>query len=275
MNVFDLEAKIGLDSEPLERGLKAAGKTVADFSKSIDPDLEQEISLISDDFTKGIVNAGKTVTEFGEIAESDLQTAIGLDTNAFDKGMANAERTMNKHRSDVVKLGQTYETESSRMSSSMERAQSDIDESQTEIANTSKTQASKFSENWENAVKGVEASSEKLKDLLCTVGKVTAAATGAAAAGITAVLKQSVSAYSDYEQLVGGTELMFGEAFDFVMEKSSKAYSAVQLSQNEYLQQVNGFATGLKAALGGDEQAAAELADRIITAEADIVAATG
>ncbi len=47
------------------------------------------------------------------------------------------------------------------------------------------------------------------------------------------------------------------------------------MSANDYLTQVNGFATGLKTALGGNEQAAAELADKIITAEADIVAATG
>lgn len=49
----------------------------------------------------------------------------------------------------------------------------------------------------------------------------------------------------------------------------------MQMSQNEYLQQVNGFAVGLKKALGDDEEAAAMLADRIVTAEADIVAATG
>lgn len=47
------------------------------------------------------------------------------------------------------------------------------------------------------------------------------------------------------------------------------------MSQNDYLQQVNGFATGLKTALGGNVQAAAELADKVITAEADVVAATG
>lgn len=68
---------------------------------------------------------------------------------------------------------------------------------------------------------------------------------------------------------------MFGKAYDTVAEKAKNAYATVQMSQNEYLKQVNGFATGLKTALGGNEQAAAELADRIVTAEADIIAATG
>lgn len=117
--------------------------------------------------------------------------------------------------------------------------------------------------------------SSKLGSGLATAAKIGTAAVGVAAAGITALTKTAVNNYAEYEQLVGGAELLFGDAFDFVQEKASEAYKNVQMSQSEYLQQVNGFATGLKTALGGNSQAAAELADRIITAEADIVAATG
>lgn len=124
--------------------------------------------------------------------------------------------------------------------------------------------------------------SKKLSDIsgklgkgLKTASEIGVAAVGVAAAGITALTTAAVNNYSEYEQLVGGAELLFGNAFSFVQKKSSEAYKSVQMSQNEYLQQVNGFATGLKTALEGNELAAAELADRIITAEADIVAATG
>lgn len=95
-------------------------------------------------------------------------------------------------------------------------------------------------------------------------------------AGIVAdVGKAAYTSYARYEQLAGGAQLMFGDAYDFVAEKARNAYKSVQMSQNDYLQQVNGFATGLKTALGGNVQAAAELADKVITAEADVVAATG
>lgn len=120
-----------------------------------------------------------------------------------------------------------------------------------------------------------EHAKRKGSELLKAVGKIGAAAVAAGSTAVLAVGKQALSAFADYEQLAGGAELMFGDAYDFIAEKAKNAYKTVQMSQNDYLQQVNGFATGLKTALGGNEQAAAELADRIINAEADVVAATG
>lgn len=124
-------------------------------------------------------------------------------------------------------------------------------------------------------VSGVKSVVGKAGDVLATVGKTAAAAIGVASTAVSGLAKKSLDAYADFEQLEGGAKLMFGSAYDFIMQKSAEAYSTVQLSQNAYLEQVNGFAVGLKTALGGNEQAAAELADKIITAEADIVSATG
>lgn len=110
---------------------------------------------------------------------------------------------------------------------------------------------------------------------LKAAASVGVSAMGVAASGIAALTTAAVKNYAEYEQLIGGTELMLGDAYDDVMQKSVNAYKTVQMSQNEYLKQVNGFATGLKTALGGNEQAAADLAHKIIQAEADVVAATG
>ena len=116
---------------------------------------------------------------------------------------------------------------------------------------------------------------EKLGNGLKTAAKIGAAAITAAATAATALGTAAIKSYAEYEQLVGGAKLMFGDAYDFIAQKAQNAFATVQMSQNDYLQQVNGFATGLKTALKGNEKAAAELADRIITAEADVVAATG
>lgn len=87
--------------------------------------------------------------------------------------------------------------------------------------------------------------------------------------------KTALDAYGEYEQMVGGAQLMFGDAYETVAQNAKEAYRTVQMSQNDYLRRVNSFAVGLKTSLGGDEQAAAELAHNIIRAQADVVAATG
>lgn len=116
---------------------------------------------------------------------------------------------------------------------------------------------------------------ESIGKALSKVAQVGAAAIGACATAVGALTKESIESYAEYEQLVGGSQLLFGDAYEHIAKKAKTAYKDVQMSQNDYLKQVNGFATGLKTALGGNEQAAAELATKIIEAEADVVAATG
>ena len=127
----------------------------------------------------------------------------------------------------------------------------------------------------EDTTSRAEKGSSKFKKAFEVIGKATIAAGAAIGAATIKFTKDSIQAYADYEQLAGGAQLLFGDAYDFVADKAKNAYSTVQLSQNDYLKQVNGFATGLKTSLGGNVQAAAELADKIVQAEADVVAATG
>lgn len=108
-----------------------------------------------------------------------------------------------------------------------------------------------------------------------TVGKVVAGATTAATAAVGGLVKSAVSAYSEFEQLEGGTKLLFGDAYQTVLDNANNAFAEVQMSANDYLKIANGYAVGLKESLGNDAQAAADLTNRIITAQADIVAATG
>ena len=96
---------------------------------------------------------------------------------------------------------------------------------------------------------------------------VGAAATAAVAAGATAMVsltKQAVSAYADYEQLVGGVETLFGDAADYVERRAGNAFESAGLSANEYMETVTSFSASLIQSVGGDTQKAAELADQAI-----------
>lgn len=103
-------------------------------------------------------------------------------------------------------------------------------------------------------------------------GAVGAAASAAVAAGATAMVsitKQAVSAYADYQQLIGGVETLFGDAADVVAKNADEAYKNAGMSANDYMETVTGFSASLIQSLGGDTAKAAELADQAIIDMAD------
>ena len=107
---------------------------------------------------------------------------------------------------------------------------------------------------------------------LGAVTKVTAAAVGAAAAGVSALTKEAVSGYADYEQLVGGLETMFEDLSWDVEQNANKAFQTAGLSANKYMETVMGFSAALNSSLQnteGNTSRAADLSDQIIIDMAD------
>lgn len=110
---------------------------------------------------------------------------------------------------------------------------------------------------------------EKLKKGLATAAKVGAAAIGVASAAVGALTKQSLDGYAEYEQLVGGVETLFKGSSSTVMNYANNAYKTAGLSANEYMETVTSFSASLLQSLGGDTEAAAQVADMAITDMAD------
>lgn len=105
-----------------------------------------------------------------------------------------------------------------------------------------------------------------------TLGKVTLAGLGAAAAGVASLTKSAVSAYADYEQLVGGIETLFEDLSWDVEQNANKAFQTAGLSANEYMETVMGFSAALNQSLQATEgniARSADLADLAITDMAD------
>ena len=110
---------------------------------------------------------------------------------------------------------------------------------------------------------------------LATAAKVGIAALGAASAAVGALVTQSVKAYADYEQLVGGVETLFSNlegtvsAAPQVLANAAKAYETAGLSANQYMETVTSFSAALVASLGNDYEEAARISDMAITDMAD------
>ena len=110
---------------------------------------------------------------------------------------------------------------------------------------------------------------EKLKSGLATAGKVAVAGVAAGATAIGALGTKAVTAYADYEQLVGGVETLFKDSQDQVMDYANNAYKTAGLSANEYMETVTSFSASLLQSLDGDTSAAADKANLAITDMSD------
>lgn len=109
----------------------------------------------------------------------------------------------------------------------------------------------------------------KITKALSTIGKISTAAIGASAAGIAAIVKQSVDAYSNYEQLAGGVETLFGDSAKQVMADAQQAFKTAGMTANQYMETSIQSAASLINSLGGDQAKAADLMSMSITDMAD------
>lgn len=121
----------------------------------------------------------------------------------------------------------------------------------------------------DEASENVETLSGKFKNGLATAAKVGAAAVSAAATGIAVLTKNALNNYAEYEQLVGGVDTLFKDSSAKVQEYAANAYKTAGLSANKYMDTVTSFSASLLQSLGGDTEAAADMANVAITDMSD------
>jgi len=124
--------------------------------------------------------------------------------------------------------------------------------------------STEYQKGLKSAGESMAAMGDKIKAGAAAIGKATAAGMAAGAAGVTALAKSAVSAYADYEQLVGGVEKLFGESSDLLMMYAKDAANTAGMSYNQYMETATSFAAALTTsvqAAGGSMDEAVEYAD--------------
>lgn len=96
-------------------------------------------------------------------------------------------------------------------------------------------------------------------------------AVSAATDGIKAVVGGAFEGFADYEQLVGGVDKLFGDASQKLQDYAAEAYRTSGMSANDYMTQVTSFSAALINDLGGDTEAAADMADMAMRLMSDNV----
>ena len=82
-------------------------------------------------------------------------------------------------------------------------------------------------------------------------------------------VSESIKAYADYEQLVGGVDTLFKDSSEMVQRYAANAYKTAGISANQYMETVTSFSASLLQGLGGDTEKAATVADMALTDMSD------
>lgn len=86
---------------------------------------------------------------------------------------------------------------------------------------------------------------------------------------VTGVINGALDGYADYQQLIGGVETLFKGSSDKVAAYAKQSFRTTGLSANDYMETVTSFSASLLQGLGGDTEAAADLANTAVTDMAD------
>ena len=243
--------KIGVEGE------KEFKKALSDINQTFKV-LGSEMKLVSSEFDKqdksvAAVAARNEVLNKAIDAQKDkIATLESALKNAADSFGENDRRTQNW----AIQLNNA-KAELNGMERELDNsadAADDLGEELKETGDEAESSGGKF---------------EKLGSVLKGVGAAMGAVALAAGAAALKLGKEVISAYADFEQLVGGVDTLFGDASQTVQNYAANAFKTAGLSANEYMETVTGFSASLIQSLGGDTAKAAEVADMAITDMAD------
>ena len=222
----------------------------------------------------------------------EIFVKIGADTSQAEKGMKNTQKTSetltNKiavmsakfeaAQKNVDKLTQEFNESVSKTGAASKETQElakKLDDAEKKAEQSKKaldgynSEVEETEEKTEKASGGLSNFASKLGKGLATAAKIGTAAVSAASAGVVALVKQSVDAYAEYEQLVGGVDTLFKDSSQKVQQYAAEAYKTSGLSANKYMSTVTSFSASLLQSLEGDTQKAADYADQAVIDMAD------
>lgn len=108
-----------------------------------------------------------------------------------------------------------------------------------------------------------------IKNKLGIAAKAGVAAVAAVSTATVAIGKTALDAYSNYEQLVGGIDTLFKASSGKMQQYAANAYQTAGVSANRYMEISTSFAAALISSLGGNTEAAADMANTAITDMSD------
>ena len=213
--------------------------------------------------------------------DGSIILTTNVDQSGLKKGMQQANKfaqmSTNEQRRKAQSLSNVYRQQGMSQSAAQKKAWHDLKNNTVATKDLAKAtedvakkteQATKETKEYGNTAKR---SGTIAKKAFLTVGKAFLTIGVASASAIVAMTKQAVSAYADYEQLVGGVETLFKGSAQKVIDYANDAFYTAGVSANEYMQTAIGVSASLIQSLGGDTAKAADIANMAIIDMSDNV----
>ena len=265
-NLFELAAKLTLDSSDYERSIEAAKQAAANFSKGL-------TAVVT-----ATQNADKVVNAAADSAEQfSVQTSNAADSA---EEFRQAETQVTRAAEESADSMNDAAGEAKDLSRELDRAESEFDDTEgaiddyTESADDAAKSTRKLGDEEEKTTKKTSTFGDTLKAILTSdaiKAGLSAIVNGVKAVGRAFINlgKSAVDAYGNYEQLADGVKKLYGNASKIVMENAKQAYKTSGMSANQYMEQATMFSAALVNSLGGNTKKAAELTDVAMRSIAD------
>jgi len=271
--------KMGIEGE---KEFKAA---LSDINQAFKV-LGSEMKLVESQFAKNDTSVGALTARNQvlnkEIEEQQkkidlLRSALNNAAESFGENdkrtqnwqiqLNNAEATLNGMKRELKENNDALE-EANENYDEAEDTLKDVDKEMKDVSDSADDMGKDIREAGDEAEKS-ESKFKGLGDTLKTIGAAMGTVVVAAGAAAVELGKAVVSAYADYEQLIGGVDTLFEDSSQKVQDYAANAYKTAGMSANEYMETVTGFSAALINSLGGDTEKAAEMADMAISDMSD------
>jgi predicted nucleic acid-binding Zn-ribbon protein len=294
LNLFELSAKISVDDTNFKKSMENAqkvSKNVATAIKNLQSPLDKaksgfnaiahpvEAAKANIEKLKNATEAIRHPIETFKNKIADASTALETKRNklsALAAGYDSAKKKVDdltKEFNKSAKESGTSSQKTQELAKKLNEAEKEAEEAKKELDDYSAS-VSKAGENSDSASKGVGNLASKLGKGLATAGKVAGAALGVAAAGVTALITQSVNSFAEYEQLAGGAAKIFNDMSQTkILKDAQNAYKNLGMSANEYLAVINDVGAAFASTMG--DEAGYKAAQTGLQAISDYASGTG
>lgn len=263
MNVFELEGSLSLDTKAFKNSIEDAKKAANDLGKGVQAqsdnfaEMQKELGRLANelDAAKKEIDRLRSELEKNADSASDMTGEVKKAKEAMDDAADSAD--------DLGKEEKKTKEKTDEYSRSAENAKDKSDALKKAFHGLGSMAS--------DVTGKIGGLAHAVEDTIVKAAKVGTVAIGAASTAVGAVTKSAVSAYGEYEQLVGGVETLFGKSANVVLENSEKAFNTAGMSMNDYMETSIQSAAALINSLGGDQAKAADLMDMSIIDMSDNV----